>query len=96
MAYVLKRSFLNWPIRSRLHRTSAGLEKILSLNRLYSVLSASNKAIVHLRTKDEFFSEICRILVETGGFRMAWIGLADLEYKIIRPITSAGQINGLP
>ena len=43
------------------------LEKILSLNRLYSVLSASNKAIVHLRTKDGFFSEICRILVETGG-----------------------------
>jgi CheY-like chemotaxis protein len=70
------------------------LEKILSLNRLYSVLSASNKAIVHLRTKDEFFSEICRILVETGGFRMAWIGLADPEYKIIRPITSVGQING--
>ncbi|MGB7994191.1 histidine kinase dimerization/phosphoacceptor domain -containing protein [Methanoregula sp.] len=70
------------------------LEKILSLNRLYSVLSASNKAVVHLRTKDEFFSEICRILVEIGGFRMAWIGLADPEYKIIRPITSAGHVNG--
>ena len=70
------------------------LEKILSLNRLYSVLSASNKAIVHLRTKDGFFSEICRILVETGGFRMAWIGLADPEYRIIRPVASAGHTNG--
>ena len=25
---------------------------------------------------------------------MAWIGLADPEYKIIRPITSAGHVNG--
>jgi len=69
-------------------------EKIQSLNRLYSVLSATNRAIVYLRTKSEFFSEICRVLVEIGGFRMAWIGLADSEQSIIRPVASAGFING--
>jgi len=74
------------------HHRSA--EKIKALNRLYSVLSAVNKAIVHLRTKDEFFAEIFRILVETGGFRMAWIGLADPENKIIRPVASAGYVDG--
>ena len=70
------------------------VERILSLNRLYSVLYESNKAVVYLRTKTEFFSEICRILVETGGFRMAWIGLADAEHRIIRPVASAGHIDG--
>ena len=69
-------------------------EKIQALNRLYSVLSATNKAIFRIQTKDEFFLEICRILVETGGFRMAWIGHADLEQKIIRPVASAGHVDG--
>ena len=67
-------------------------EKIQSLTRLYAVLYATNKAIVHFRTKGEFFSEICRILVETGGLRMAWIGLAD--QAAIRPVTSAGHVDG--
>ncbi|MEN6342477.1 MAG: PAS domain S-box protein [Methanospirillum sp.] len=69
-------------------------EKIQTLNRLYSVLSATNRAMVRLRTKADFFSEICRILVETGGFRLAWIGIADLELKAILPAASAGHDNG--
>jgi len=69
-------------------------EKIQSLNRLYSVLSATNRAIVYHTTKSEFFSEICRILVEIGGFRMAWIGLVDSEHSVIRPIAWAGHIEG--
>ncbi|MGB8309449.1 MAG: PAS domain S-box protein [Methanoregula sp.] len=73
------------------HRDS---EKLQALHRLYSVISATNKAIVHLRTRDEFFSEIFRILVETGGFRMVWIGLVDEEHKIILPVASAGYVNG--
>ena len=69
-------------------------EKIQTLNRLYSVLSATNRAMVRLRTKAEFFSEICRILVETGGFRLAWIGIADLDLKAILPAASAGYDDG--
>ncbi|MEI6841411.1 MAG: PAS domain S-box protein, partial [Methanomicrobiales archaeon] len=69
-------------------------EKIQALNRLYSVLSATNKAIFSIQTKNEFFHEICRILVETGGFRMAWIGIADPEQNLIRPVTSAGHVDG--
>jgi len=69
-------------------------EKIQALNRLYSVLSATNKATFSIQTRDEFFLEICRILVETGGFRMAWIGLADLKQKIIRPVAFAGHVDG--
>jgi PAS domain S-box-containing protein len=70
------------------------VDRIQSLNRLYSVLSATNKAIVQLRSKSEFLSEICRILVDTGGFRMAWIGLADREHTTIRPAASAGHVDG--
>jgi PAS domain S-box-containing protein len=71
-----------------------GAEKIQLLNRLYAVLTATNKAVFHLGTKEEFFSEICRILIETGGFRMAWIGLADLKHATIGPVASAGHVDG--
>ena len=74
------------------HHRSA--EKLQALNRLYSVLSAVNKAVVRLRTKEEFFSEIFRILVQTGGFRMVWIGIADTEHKLIRPVASGGHVDG--
>jgi PAS domain S-box-containing protein len=69
-------------------------EKIQSLNRLYSVLSATSKAIFHIRTASDFFPEICRILVETGGFRMAWIGLADPYHCSIPPVAHAGHVDG--
>jgi PAS domain S-box-containing protein len=74
------------------HHRSA--EKLQALNRLYSVLSAVNKAVVRLRTKEEFFSEIFRILVQTGGFRMVWIGIADPQHKVIRPVASDGHVSG--
>ena len=69
-------------------------ERVVIQNRLYSVLSATNKAIVHIRDKTGLFFEICRILVEIGGFRMVWIGLADIAKKRIEPAASAGYIDG--
>ena len=43
--------------------------------RLYAALIEINETIVRVRTPEELFEEVPRILVETGGFRMAWIGL---------------------
>src|SRR6266508_4384053 len=48
-------------------------ERLLRLNRLYAVLSETNKAIVRAPDRDTLFHQICRIAVEHGGFRMAWI-----------------------
>ena len=70
------------------------VDGIIVQNRLYSVLSATNKAIVLIRDKTGFFSEICRILVEIGGFRMVWIGLADTTKKSVEPVASCGHIDG--
>ena len=53
--------------------------RISQLNRVYSVLSSAGQAIVHFRERGELFRQICRILVEQGGFRMAWVGTACAE-----------------
>ena len=71
------------------HRTAEA--QIANLNRLFSVLSATNKAIVHIRGRGELLSEICRIFVDVGGFKMAWIGRPDAEQGIIEPVSSAGD-----
>ncbi len=51
--------------------------RIQRLNRVYSVLSGISNAIVRIRDRMELFTEACRIAVEQGKFRVAWIGLAD-------------------
>src|SRR5689334_17649713 len=61
-------------------------ERIRQLNRLYCVLSHAGQAIVRIREKTELFREICRILVEEGGFQMAWVGVAEPETGRVIPV----------
>ncbi len=39
-------------------------EQVIYLNRLYAVLSATNKAIVRIKDKKELLKEICRIVID--------------------------------
>jgi diguanylate cyclase (GGDEF)-like protein/PAS domain S-box-containing protein len=64
--------------------------RIVYLNRVYATLSGINTLIVHVHGRDELFSEACRVAVETGGFRMAWVGVLDLQVMKIVPVASAG------
>lgn len=74
------------------HRKADG--ELIALNRLYNTLSASNKAIVHIHEKKELLNEICRIIVDIGGFRMAWAGLVNPEKHFIKPVAAYGHIDG--
>ncbi|MBK1695171.1 hypothetical protein CKO09_10525 [Chromatium weissei] len=69
-------------------------ERIRSLNRIYAVLSGINSAIVRIREPAALYQEACRIAVEVGGFRMAWLGFADTTNGEIRPLAYAGTVNG--
>jgi signal transduction histidine kinase len=51
------------------------------LNRVYAVLSNVNQAIIRVQDRQDLFSEVCRIAVEDGRFRMAWIGWLDQERR---------------
>jgi PAS domain S-box-containing protein len=66
-------------------------EKIVKLNRLYHFISQINKAIVKATGENELFAEACRVAVDTGNFRMAWIGIVDKEGKNIVPVVHAGE-----
>lgn len=47
------------------------------LERLYAVLSQVNEAIVRATDETALLRDVCRIVVEQGGFPLAWIGLVD-------------------
>jgi len=68
----------------------AAEHRIAYLNRVYAVLSGINTLIVRVRDRDELFREACRIAVEAGGFRMAWIGIVDRSSMKLVPVASAG------
>ncbi len=65
--------------------------RIRRLNRGYLVLSQINALIVGESDRDRLFREACRIAVETGEFRHAWIGLVDHATLTIVPAASAGR-----
>ena len=68
--------------------------RIALLNRLYGVVSAINKEIVHVGSEKELFERACRIAVERGLFRFAWIGTLDAETQVATPATWAGHEDG--
>jgi diguanylate cyclase (GGDEF)-like protein/PAS domain S-box-containing protein len=70
-----------------------GEARIRSLNRVYAMLSGINALIVRAQDRDDLFRGACRIAVEAGQFRMAWIGLVDDAAKLIRPAASAGAVS---
>lgn len=64
------------------------------INRIYSVISLINQLIVRARDTAEIFSESCRIAVEYGNFRMAWIGLVDKNEQAVIPAAWSGHEEG--
>lgn len=69
-------------------------EELSRMMRLYSALSQINQAIVWTPTREELFQRICKVLVELGGFRMAWIGCPEPDTPWIRPAAVYGDATG--
>ncbi len=65
---------------------------IKKLNRVYALLSSTDQTIVRIHNQQQLFDEACRIAVEDGGFRMAWIGLLNASTNKIDVVASAGEI----
>src|SRR5438309_2124556 len=68
--------------------------KIRRLNRVYAVLSGINALIVRAKDREELYREACRIAVQAGQFRMAWIGMLDREAARVKPVAWDGDVRG--
>lgn len=70
-------------------------DALQSKNRMLFLISECNQAIVRGTDETSLLQEICRILIDTGGYRMAWAGYPEKGgRKRIIPIASSGIENG--
>ena len=69
-------------------------DHVRRLNRLYRVLGEINQLMVREHSPTTLFEGACRIAVESGGLRMAWIGLLDPETQTVVPVAHAGVVDG--
>ncbi len=64
-------------------------------NRALLILSRCNEAVTRAETEHELLASVCRIAVEQGGFRMAWVGyVGEDEARTIVPQAHAGVEDG--
>ena len=70
--------------------------KVNHIDRVLRTLRAGHRAVVDARNEDALLRDVCRVVVEEGGYLMAWVGYAEHdEQKSIRPMAYAGHEDGL-
>ncbi len=75
-------------------RTQAETE-LRHTNRTLRMISECDKVLVRATDEGELLNAICHLVVEVGGYRMAWVGFAEWdEAKSVRPVAQAGFEDG--
>jgi two-component system sensor histidine kinase/response regulator len=60
-------------------------------NRALRVLSAGNRTLLHGHGEQDMLEQMCRAIVEAGGFRVAWVGYAQGERRVQLMASSASE-----
>lgn len=70
-------------------------DALSKLNRTLKTYSECHQALVRATDEIQLMQNICRIIVEVGGYRVAWVGMAQKdEEKSIFPIVEWGDTQG--
>ena len=68
--------------------------EIERLSRIRATLGAVNQMIVRSTSREELFQDLCRIVAEHAGFKLAWVALIDPETRNLKVAAHAGDCNG--
>jgi len=59
------------------------------------MISECNQALIRASEESELLTTVCGIVVEVGGYRMAWVGYREDEQSTrVRPVAHAGHQAG--
>jgi diguanylate cyclase (GGDEF)-like protein/PAS domain S-box-containing protein len=62
-----------------------------NLTRALRTLGQGNQVLVHATDEASLLADMCRTIVEAGGYLLAWVGYAEPdEGRIVRPMAAAG------
>lgn len=57
----------------------------------YESLSLCNEAMLRCASPTALFQDLCRIAVQSGGLKLAWVGEINHSDRSIQPVASAGD-----
>jgi PAS domain S-box-containing protein len=61
------------------------------LNRALRMLSDVNQALVRITDENGIVNEVCKIIVDKGGYLMSWVGYREYdENQTVRPVSALG------
>ncbi len=64
------------------------------LNRALKVVTECDQVLVRENDEARLLLDICRIIVDLGGYRFAWVGLVSNGDTVLRPVAHAGHEQG--
>jgi PAS domain S-box-containing protein len=88
----MKSGLSDYILKRHLRRLPVAVKETMEKARLRS---ECNQALVRETDESDLLHETCRIIVEVGGYRLAWVGFAEQnEQKTVRPVAQAGYEEG--
>ncbi len=76
-------------------KLDAANRELSRINRALLTLGSGNRTLVRAIDEQSLIEGMCRLIVETGGYRLAWVGYAEHDSgKSIRPAAQAGFDEG--
>ena len=70
-------------------------QEMTRLNRALRTLSLCNTSLVHAEEEPALLERICRILVDSSGYRFAWVAYGGHGAEALNMVAHAGFDNGL-
>jgi diguanylate cyclase (GGDEF)-like protein len=71
--------------------SSSTSQEHLCLNRALRTLSGCNRALLRAENEATLLQDICRVIVEQAGYRLAWVGRAEHDpAQTVTPVAHAG------
>ncbi|HEX2949822.1 MAG TPA: ATP-binding protein [Armatimonadota bacterium] len=76
-------------------RVTERTQELDRTNRALRILSSSNQVMLRATDEGELLQQICGIVVEYGGYPLAWIGYAEHDEQCtVRPVAQTGAPPG--
>lgn len=68
--------------------------ELMRLNRIVAILRSCKHTLLHASDEGYLLTEVCRVMVEFGGYLFCWVGLAeDNAERTVRPVAFWGDDN---
>jgi CheY-like chemotaxis protein len=82
-------------LTSEIARREQAERELASVNRVLLAVTECIQALIRSKDEATLLRDVCRIIVEVGGYRFAWVGYAEQdENKSVWPVAHAGLEEG--